>query len=568
MTRHSKLRSFQADADIKIEKAWDDGAKVVLVSMPTGSGKTVLAADKAIRLAAKAGCIMAHRRELVTQISIAYASEGLVHDIIGQPKTIKQVRNAHLEEFGRQFIDPRAHWKVASVDTLINMDPRAHWFKAAEYVFIDEGHHVTKTNKWGAAYHMFQHPHKRGLLLSATPDRADGQGLGTDADGIVDVMIEGPGPRELIDQGYLTDYKVWCVNPSDLNLDNVHIGKDGDFIAEQMRKAVKSSNAIVGDVVATYLEHARGKLGVTFAASIDDCHRFCEAFNAAGVPAAVVTADTDEVTRRHILRDFKNRKLLQLINVDLFGEGFDLPAIECVSMARPTWSFALYAQQWGRALRLMLSKFLNAAWDTYSIPQRLQFIAESEKPFAMIFDHVGNVLRHRGPPDKYRTFTLNRRDRRTTISDDLIPQRVCLGCSQPYERSEIVCPYCGKEPPLPSNAARSSPHTVDGDLVLYSDELLKELRGEIKRIDLPALIPVALKGQPAEVAIFKRHTERQQTQQQLRETIACWAGANAEHSDRVNYRRFYHIFKVDVMTALTLNNADATALREKIEATI
>ena len=36
-----------------------------------------------------------------------------------------------------------------------------------------------------------------------------------------------------------------------------------------------------------------------------------------------------------------------LVNVDLFGEGFDLPAIEIVIMARPTASFILYTQQFG-----------------------------------------------------------------------------------------------------------------------------------------------------------------------------------------------------------------------------
>ena len=33
---------------------------------------------------------------------------------------------------------------------------------------------------------------------------------------------------------------------------------------------------------------------------------------------------------------------MQLVNVDILGEGVDVPAIEVVSMARPTESYALY----------------------------------------------------------------------------------------------------------------------------------------------------------------------------------------------------------------------------------
>lgn len=77
-----------------------------------------------------------------------------------------------------------------------------------------------------------------------------------------------------------------------------------------------------------------------------------------------------------ILRRFKARELTVLVNVDLFGEGFDLPATEVVSMARPTMSYALYVQQFSLALRLM-----------------------DGKTEAIIIDHVGNVRRH-GLPDK------------------------------------------------------------------------------------------------------------------------------------------------------------------------
>ena len=78
-----------------------------------------------------------------------------------------------------------------------------------------------------------------------------------------------------------------------------------------------------------------------------------------------------------------------MVNVDLFGEGFDLPAIGSVSFARPTQSFPLYAQQFGRSLRVL-----------------------EGKDRAIVIDHVGNVIRH-GLPDAYRAHTLDSRERKS-----------------------------------------------------------------------------------------------------------------------------------------------------------
>jgi len=203
---------------------------------------------------------------------------------------------------------------------------------------IDEGHHVLKDNKWGTAFQIF--PNAKGLLVTATPDRADGKGLGRHADGLVDAMIEGPTMRDLINQGYLTDYRVFAP-PSDLDLSQVTTSADGDYNKAKLKAAVRKSH-VIGDVVTHYLRIAPNKLGITFATDVETATDIAAQFNAQGVPAAVVSAKTSDADRVAILRRFKNRELLQLVNVDLFGEGFDLPAIEVVSMARPTQSYGFY----------------------------------------------------------------------------------------------------------------------------------------------------------------------------------------------------------------------------------
>lgn len=557
--RH-QARPYQNDMKGKCYDAWRAGHRNVMPVLATGGGKTKIIADVVTEFDAPSA-MGAHRSELVGQISMALAQEEVRHDIIAPKEIIKQIVNQHMDEYGINFYNPRSHCKVGSVDTFIRRDPTDKWFKEVSLVISDEGHHVLKENKWGRYLSMF--PNAFGMIPTATPIRADGKGLGRHHDGLVDVMVEGPSMRWLINNGYLTGYRVMCPQPSDLNLDDVEVGPSGELNQKQLSAAFRRSTMIVADVVSTYIGNAKGKLGVTFAVDIEEAQKLTDEYNRRGVPAILIKGTDDSTTRREALKKFKRREVLQLVNVDLFGEGFDLPAIECVSFARPTASFSLYAQQWGRALRLMISKILMAAWDTYTPAQRLAFIAGSEKPEALIFDHVGNLLRHMGPPDKLRTFTLNRRDRRAPRIDDGIPLRVCTNpmCLNPFERVLDKCPKCSTAIPPPRE--RSSPDHVDGFLEWMDEETLRQMRGEIERIDGPFYAPNGLYGNALKGA-QNRHTERQQAQAWLRNAMGTWAAVYPNSSPPENYRRFYFTFGVDVGTAQTLSATEADNLRERI----
>jgi len=300
--------------------------------------------------------------------------------------------------------------------------------------------------------------------------------------------------------------------------------------------------------VAHYLRLAPGKLGVTFDTDVESATDTAAAFRANGVPAEVVSAKTPDHLRAQIIRRFRNREILQLVNVDLFGEGFDLPAIEVVSFARATESFALYSQQKGRCLRLMLASEMLRGYDNLSNEQRRQIIAGSGKPHGIIIDHVGNVLRH-GLADAQRDWTqgLNRRDKRSGGKSDAIPMRVCVNpeCIQPYERS--------------------GPEFVDGDLTELDPATLAALRGEIARIDGDAVMPW---GASAEVqgAVRRKHWERQQGQALLRNSIAWWAGLETAQGrgESESYRRFYFKFGLDVANAQTLSGREAAELSERV----
>lgn len=559
-----KLRPYQADLDRATAAAWQSGAADVGANSATGSGKTVFFSHMMLEHNG-ASIAVAHRQELTSQISVALARNGVRHKIVGQTALIKNVNALHIAELGYSYYDANARCAVAGVDTLIRLKEHERaWCNQVTLYVQDEAHHALRENKWGVGRLMF--PNARGLHVSATWIRADGKGLGRHADGFVDVLVNAPSMRDLINMGYLTDYRILSVKPSDLDLSKVELGSTGDFNLHQLRDAVHRSQRLVGDVVRHYLEWAPGKLGVTFAVDVEDATKIATAFRAAGVPAEVVSAKTPDPLRMEILRRFKRREVLQLVNVDLFGEGFDLPAIEVVSFARPTESWSLYCQQFGRVLRLMLDPSLYSVWDSLSDAQRRAYIASSAKPFGMIIDHVGNVIRHMGPPDKRMEFTLDRRERRGgSKASDAIPLRNCLNpaCLWPYERVYKCCPYCGHYPEPPT---RSGPEFVDGDLIELSPEVLAQMRGEIARIDGAATMPYGA-DYMTKLAVNKRHVERQEAQRALRAAMSWWSGlqdALGRPDLEEKYRRFYLVFGMDTASAQALGAPDAEKLRGKI----
>lgn len=559
-----KLADYQADIKAKIYQAYRDGARNVMPVLPTGSGKTVLMGSIAHEYDG-CGVSMAHRGHLVGQLSQALAREGLMHDIVAPDAVIRTIVAAHRDEFGRDFYNPRAPWKCASVQTLVQRanDLPKSWTQQVGMIHGDEGHHYLENNIWGTAVNIF--PNAFGLFPTATPCRGDGIGLGRGHGGVVDRMVIGPDMRWMIDQGHLTDYHVYMPLAEDLDMEGVQITESGEFNMAETKRRVKGSTKIVGDVVKCYLEFARGLKGITFAVDIEHANDICKAYNAAGVPAVVVQASTPEAERRSIMKRLLAGELLQLVNVDLFGEGVDVPAVQVVSMARPTASFSLYAQQFGRALRLLVSKVLRAAWHTYTPEQRKRFIAESEKPRAIIIDHVGNLLTHKGAPDQRREpWTLEARSKRRT-ADDAIPLRACGNpiCLQAFERFLTACPYCGWVPPLPAD--RSKPEFVDGDMHLYTPELLRELFGQASKFDegSVAQIPYGVShNSPVAQRLRALHAVNKEAQDRLRAVMALYSPPGLD--ERVAARRFFHTFGVDTLSAKGLTSADANELRQRI----
>jgi DNA repair protein RadD len=169
----------------------------------------------------------------------------------------------------------------------------------------------------------------------------------------------------------------------------------------------------------------------------------CAAFNAAGIRALHLDANSPPLERKHAAKLFAMGIIKVLTNVALFGEGYDLAAqaemdvtVDCVGLARPTASLALHLQQVGRALR------------------------PKDYP-AMILDHAGNLLRH-GLPDDDREWSLDGQPKKAKDAENAgkrCPE--CFGVHKPTMRT---CPYCGHVYAATAGAGAAQIQTADGEL--------------------------------------------------------------------------------------------------------
>lgn len=558
-----QLRYYQSDLLAEVERQWQAGRRRVCVMAPTGSGKTLVIAE-AVRRHVGMSCAIAHRDNLVIQLSLALAQQGVRHRIIASQKTQRAASALHAKKLGRVWIDPQAKCAVASAQTLAKRDELAKWCAAVTLWVVDEGHHLIRDTVWGRCVDRFTHPECKGLIPTATPGRADGKGLGAHHDGYADVLValveDGPDrlgvrvamPQEsitcapakvLMDQGFLARYKV-AIAKTHLEHYLGAVGPSGDWTPAALKKAAAQTN-MVGDVVESYRQFADGLTAIVFARDVEEAGNIAKAYRAEGITAEMLTGETDAAVRMSIFARLESGALKIVVAVDVISEGTDIPAVGAIIFARATASLGLYLQMVGRGLRMAPGK-----------------------THCVLIDHVGNVLRHRGGPDTPRTWSLSRRDKRAAAARDAIPLRVCLNveCMQPYEKHLDCCPYCGE--PVPEPERRGPPEVVEGVLAFMDDETMARLRGEIPKTVEEFSRDMYASGLPGRFAgaNVKRHRERLETLGVLRDAMAMWAGPRhaAGRSDSEIQREFWHVFGVDVMTAQTLDREAAAKLLDRI----
>lgn len=558
------LRDYQEALADKIRAAWLM-FRAVLAVLPTGSGKTVVF-SALINEHVGASAAVVHRKEIVSQISCSLAALEIKHRIIAQPNAITLIRRKHLKRFGRSYIDPHAQCGVISVQSVtskssLKNDNLQRWLKQITFCVFDEGHHYITQGIWGRAVRMTDKA--KLLFVTAVPERADGKGLGVDADGFCETMVEGPSTAWQIEQGYLSRF-IYKAPKTDLNMDDLPITASGEVNAKALRARTVESH-LVGNVVEQYFEFARGKKTIVFASDVATAEEMAVAFRLAGVNAVALSGETDGGIRDRELDAFEFGDLDVLVNVDLFDEGFDVPGVECVILSRITMSLNKYLQMVGRALRVIYASGFNLKTQE----GRLAAIAAGPKQAAIIIDPVRNWERH-GMPNWPRSWTLAARESGSRSGpSDTVPQRVCLECTQPYEMFYKICPHCGE--PMPEPSGRSVPEQVEGDLMELDVEGMAALFAAMRNADMSdddysadqiaRHIPPIGRG-----ADMRRHQAAKYRRQVLRELVAWWSGMQPEGRElSEQHRRFYYRFDIDIGTAFTLNAKDTDALIERIQ---
>jgi superfamily II DNA or RNA helicase len=420
-----KLRRYQIDAIQAIAKSWADGCKP-LIEMATGTGKTIVFAHACLNALARnlRVMIVAHRSELIEQAAHK------IHLITGIEPAIEKADAWAMEE----SLMGKARIIVASVQTLNSGDEnrkRMHRFNPNEFglLVFDEAHHSTADTWLLVARHFLSNAECRLLGVTATPDRNDDRNLGL----LYDEIAYRYGIREAIDDGNLVPLRPRSVILSGINFSEVRTKKtaDGgrDFVESEL-SAVMALEEPVHQVASATLELVyglpRGALRelVTVGGDVERSwklremlvgkrHRrtlvFCVSVLHATLMADVlnrwlgdtgrslaqsVDGETAPDERRNRIAAFRDGSCPFLCNCMIASEGFDVPSVEVIVVARPTQSRALYCQFIGRGTRPLTEIADALSEKTLTSADRRAMIAQSAKPFAEILDFTDNSQQH------------------------------------------------------------------------------------------------------------------------------------------------------------------------------
>lgn len=369
------LRDYQQRAIAGVIAALKAGYRNVLIVAPTGAGKTRIGVEFVARAVKKGTRVLwlAHRSELITQAVSSMRMEGIQAGIVAP----WAARTTTLVQ-------------VASIQTLLARGE----VPPADLVIVDEAHHIV-AQEWGTVLNVARTRGTIILGLTATPERGDGAPLGD----VFHTIVPVAQPRELIAAGHLVPVDVWAPNG-----------------------LVQGTMA---DPVQSWVDHpqAKGKRTIVFCQNVTHAQDLAERWQKAGFPAACVDGEMKLEDRQRELNKFARGETTVLTNVFVLTEGFDLPAIEVVVLARGFTAQGTYIQAVGRALR-----------------------PSQGKERALILDCKRAVDAH-GLPDDDREYSLE--GKAIKAAERLEPLRQCKHCGAVFAAAGKKCPRCGMPVPRP-----------------------------------------------------------------------------------------------------------------------
>lgn len=385
------LRPHQDKAMAMLRQSLAKGNKRVVLQLPTGAGKTRVAAEIVLgaREKRRSVCFTAPAISLIGQTVDAFEGDG-VHGI-----GVIQAKHHRT--------DPFQPVQVASVQTLARRN-----LPHSDIVIVDECHMQHKViGEW-----MKAEPNKVFIGLSATPWA---RGMGD----LWQDLVKPVTMQELIDAGYLSPFRVFA--PSHPDLSNVAT-LAGDYHEGQLSE-VMQDNRLVADVVETWMRRARGLPTLVFAVDLAHAETLQRQFGLAGVNMGYCDAHTDLVEREHLFGQMKRGHLAGIVNVGTLTTGVDAD-VRCVVMARPTKSEMLFVQCIGRGLR-----------------------TAPGKDHCLILDHADNHARLGFVTDIGYDALLKGKEKPEPKAKDEKPERLpreCPSCGAIKARGP--CPACGFEP--------------------------------------------------------------------------------------------------------------------------
>ena len=346
-----KLFDYQEDMVKRVQEAFKHH-DAVMVQMPTGTGKTYLLAALVGLFLKEEVWVVAHRRELVSQIKDT------------------------LENFFSSLKSTSI--KVTSIQWLSR-----HYGEMEEkpgLIVIDEAHHALAETY---AEVMNTYPKAKKLGLTATPYRLNGKGF-TD---LFDTLLCSWSMEKLIAEGRLSLYDYYSIKPDSadqLLIDSLQKrGTDGDYQQKELNEVMDVKPSLER-LCLTIKEYVPGKKGIVYAISIQHAEHIAEFYRENGIKAVAISSKTPLAERQELIERFKSSSLSSslnsasntsdeievLVSVDLFSEGFDCPDVEFIQLARPTLSLAKYMQMVGRGLRVAEGKEYCVILDNVGLYKR------------------------------------------------------------------------------------------------------------------------------------------------------------------------------------------------------
>ncbi len=346
------------------------GRRRAVISLPTGGGKTRVAAEAVVTLVLRApgnrtALWVAQTDELCEQAVQCFRQLWVN---VGEPgEDLRVIRLWGGQKNPAAPEGDEATVVIASIQTLNSRFNHAGlaWIARAGIVIIDECHQATTSSytdlmRWLDAQVGGEKSREREtpiLGLSATPWRGyndteskrlaarfDHRLLPTDQAGLHEKLSQNGVLAERHYQPLRYDRAIHLTHSEQQHVDR--FGELPDSVVERIGEDSKRNEMIVQSVVKS-----SAKSILLFANSVDHAQLLAAKLHLAGCTAAAVSGQTDRLARQHFTRRFRAGEIRVICNHSVLTTGFDAPKVDLILISRPVFSPVLYMQMVGRGLR-------------------------------------------------------------------------------------------------------------------------------------------------------------------------------------------------------------------------